>query len=88
MKTFFNSMVAAFTGWQDSRNTAKEAVVCGGGDPVNEEAVLSTQKAMDQESVAIPWQKGDMLWIDNGLVLHARQPFEGPRRILASIAIG
>ena len=33
-------------------------------------------------------QEGDMLWLDNRLVMHARRPYEGPRRILASIAIG
>ena len=87
MRVFFNSMVAAYTGWQDSRNEASRAVVCGNGEPVDGQALLATQKAMDEESAVIPWEKGDMLWIDNGLTLHARQPFKGERRILASIAI-
>ena len=42
---------------------------------------------MQQEAVAFTWQQGDMLWIDNSLVLHSRQPFSGARRILASIAV-
>lgn len=87
LKVFFNSMVAAYTGWQDSRNEATRAVVCGNGEPVDGEALLTTEVAMDEESVVIPWENGDMLWIDNGLTLHARQPFRGDRRILASIAI-
>lgn len=87
LDVFFNSMVAAYTGWEDARNDAQSSVVCGDGSPVSGKALLATQEAMDEESVAIPWEKGDMLWIDNGLVLHARQPFAGPRRILASIAL-
>jgi alpha-ketoglutarate-dependent taurine dioxygenase len=43
---------------------------------------------MQQECVAFRWQKGDLLVIDNALVMHSRRPFTGPRRILASIASG
>ena len=86
-KTFFNSMVAAYTGWVDQRNDPKKAVCCGDGTPVDGEVLEATAKAMVEESVAFQWQKGDVLLIDNGLVLHSRQPFEGSRRILASIAI-
>ena len=88
LKVFFNSMVAAYTGWTDRRNTGETAVQCGGGDPVNGAALLQTKEAMAREAVSIPWQQGDMLWVDNGLVMHARQPYEGARRILASIAVG
>ena len=87
MKTFFNSIVAAYTGWTDSRNNPKKAVCCGDGSPVDEQAVLATAEAMEEECVAIPWERGDVLWVDNSLVLHARRPFEGQRKILASIAI-
>jgi len=87
-KTFFNSMVAAYTGWIDSRNDPRRAVVCGDGDAVDGDALEATAIAMTEESVAFRWQAGDMLWLDNRLVMHARRPYEGPRRILASIAIG
>lgn len=86
--TFFNSMVAAYTGWQDCRNDAKTAVVCADGSLMNGDVLVQTAQAMKEEAVAFKWQEGDMLWIDNSLVLHSRQPFSGKRRILASIAIG
>lgn len=86
LKTFFNSMVAAYTGWVDSRNDPTKAVCCGDGTPVNGEALKRTAVAMQEEAVAFQWQKGDVLWIDNALVLHSRRPFTGQRRILASIA--
>ena len=88
MKTFFNSMVAAYTGWIDSRNIPEKAVVCGDGSPVNGDAVLETSRAMTEECVAFRWQQGDMLLIDNRLVMHSRRPYTGARRILASIATG
>lgn len=88
MKTFFNSVVAAYTGWTDSRNIPEKAVVCGDGTPVDGDAVFETSRAMNEECVAFPWQRGDMLLIDNSLVMHARRPYTGDRRILASIATG
>ena len=85
-KTFFNSVVAAYTGWIDERNDPTQAVRCGDDSPVDGDAVLATALAMKEDCVSFKWQKGDVLFIDNGLVMHSRQPFDGPRRILASIA--
>jgi len=86
-KTFFNSMVAAYTGWVDARNDPKRAVVLGDGTPVSGDALNRTAEAMTEECVAFPWQPGDVLMVDNRLVLHSRRPYEGARRILASIAL-
>ena len=86
MKTFFNSMVAAYTGWTDSRNDPKKSVCCGDGSEVNGEVLIKMARVLEEESAVIPWQKGDVLLIDNKLVLHSRRPFAGPRKILASIA--
>jgi len=88
MKTFFNSMVAAYMGWVDARNDPKKAVVCGDDSPVDGDALLKTSQAMDEECVAFRWEKGDVLLIDNRLVMHSRRPYTGSRRILASIAVG
>ena len=86
-KTFFNSMVAAYTGWVDSRNDPERAVILGDGTPVSGDAIRKTAEAMTEECVAFPWQAGDLLFVDNRLVLHSRRPYEGARRILASIAL-
>ena len=86
MKTFFNSMVAAYTGWVDSRNDPQKAVCCGDGSAVNGTALIKTGEAMEEEAAKIRWKRGDVMLIDNKLVLHARKPFVGPRRIVASIA--
>jgi alpha-ketoglutarate-dependent taurine dioxygenase len=40
---------------------------------------------LDANTVAFPWQKGDMLVLDNVLSMHGRATFSGPRRILAAL---
>ncbi|CAN4089027.1 unnamed protein product [Withania somnifera] len=74
-KIWFNSMVAAYSGWKDARNNPVKAVTFGDGQPLPAE----------DESVAIPWKKGDVLLIDNLAVLHSRKSFNPPRGVLASL---
>jgi len=82
---FFNSMIAAYTGWNDSRNTGKEAVVLGDFTPVDQQAVEDVAEFMRQKRVAFKWKKGDVLIIDNFLAMHSRETFVRPRRVLASL---
>ena len=84
-KMFFNSIVAAFTGWIDSRNDPTKSVILGDGSPVNGEALLATAAFQRDNRVAFPWQTGDIIVIDNFTTMHSRNPFERPRRILAAI---
>lgn len=84
-KIWFNSMVAAYTGWEDARNDPKKAVTFGDGNPLPEHVIYDCLKILEEESIAIPWRKGDVLLIDNLAVLHSRKPFVPPRRILASL---
>ncbi|XP_026447630.1 clavaminate synthase-like protein At3g21360 [Papaver somniferum] len=84
-KIWFNSMVAAYTGWKDGRNDPVKAVTFGDGTPLPSDVIHECLKLLEEESVAIPWQKGDVLLIDNLAVLHSRRPFNPPRRILASL---
>lgn len=87
-KTFFNSMVAAYMGWQDKRNDRKKAVVMPDGSYMDDAVMTALENIMEEKAVAFEWEKGDMLWVNNNLVLHSRYPFKGERLILASIAAG
>nr|GMD35478.1 clavaminate synthase-like protein At3g21360 [Ipomoea batatas] len=84
-KIWFNSMVAAYTGWEDDRNDPKKAVTFGDGKPLPAEIIHDCLAILEEESVAVPWKEGDVLLIDNMAVLHARKPFIPPRRVLASL---
>ncbi|KAJ1535786.1 hypothetical protein HK405_015519 [Cladochytrium tenue] len=82
-KVWFNSVVAAYLGWIDSRNDPKKAVTLGSGEYVDPQVIETMSGIMADISVSLPWQKGDVMWIDNEQVLHSRAPFVPPRRILA-----
>ncbi|KAI9340661.1 hypothetical protein DFJ73DRAFT_844640 [Zopfochytrium polystomum] len=82
-KVWFNSVVAAYLGWKDSRNDPVKAVTYGNGDPIEPIVIETAVKIMSEISVSIPWKKGDVVWIDNEQVLHSRSSFVPPRKILA-----
>jgi Taurine catabolism dioxygenase TauD, TfdA family len=84
-KIWFNSMVAAYTGWSDSRNDPTKAVKFGDGSLLPADVVNDCLTILEEECVAVPWKQGDVLLIDNWAVLHSRRSFEPPRRVLASL---
>lgn len=85
-KTFFNSVVAAYTGWNDSRNTGEKAVLLGEDMcPCDADAIADAVRIMDEICIAFKWQPGDILFLDNRTVMHSRRPYVGDRRILASL---
>ena len=86
-KVFFNSMVAAYTGWKDSRNDPEKAVIAGDGTPIDPIFIQAAADIMEEICVAFTWQRGDVLLLDNRTVMHSRRSFTGKRRILASLGI-
>lgn len=84
--TWFNSIVAAYFGWNDQHNKSETAVTFGDGSLLPREAMLQCSAIMQEEAVAFVWKQGDVLMLDNRLVLHARRSFVPPRVILASLA--
>ncbi len=43
------------------------------------------RRTIAEETLSFEWRVGDVLLIDNKLVSHGRQPFEGPRKVLAAL---
>ena len=83
-RVWFNSIVAAYTGCTDIRNDAKKSVTFGNGDYLPDAALNTAVQVMQNFSVSIPWEEGDVVWIDNNQVLHSRRPnFPLPRKVLA-----
>jgi alpha-ketoglutarate-dependent taurine dioxygenase len=58
----------------------------GDGAPIEPEALEEIRAAYRAETVSFPWQRGDLLLIDNMLVAHARAPYEGEREILVAMS--
>lgn len=57
----------------------------GDGSPIEDAVVEELRQAYRQETVAFPWQTGDILMLDNMLVAHGREPYSGARKILAAM---
>lgn len=84
-KTWFNSVIAAYRGWRDSRNCPEKAVTFGDGSLMPPEVMDHLDQVFRDVEVAVTWQKGDVILVDNRLVLHSRRSFTPPRRILAAL---
>lgn len=84
-EVFFNQLIAAHRGWQDTRNEASRSIRYGDESRI-EAAHLDTLVALsDALTFDLPWQTGDVALVDNFLVMHGRRPFQGRRRVLASL---
>ncbi|MGW1752437.1 TauD/TfdA family dioxygenase [Streptomyces sp. NPDC002092] len=58
----------------------------GDGSPIEAETLAELRAAYKAETTGFDWEPGDVLVVENMLVAHAREPFEGPRRILTAMA--
>lgn len=58
----------------------------GDGDFIEADVMDEIREAFERETVMFPWQRGDLLVLDNMLVAHGRTPYEGPRQILVGMA--
>ena len=83
--TFHNSVIAAFLGWEDSRNNRKEAVLFGNNDVMDENILEAVAKFMEENKVSYQWQKGDFFCLNNRLVMHSRNAYTGKRRVFAAM---
>jgi hypothetical protein len=83
-KAFFNQLIAAFTGWQDSRNEASKALTFGDGSPLDVEGAQIATNLAEKLTFDVPWQPGDAALVDNYVSMHGRRTFQGSRKVMAS----
>lgn len=60
--------------------------VYGDGTSIEPETIAIIRDAYRAEAVRFSWQAGDLLFIDNMLVAHGRDSFEGERRLVVCMA--
>lgn len=83
--SFFNQLIAASKGWKDSRNDPSKAIRHGDGTPLDQEAVALAAQLGEELSFDVPWQTGDVAFVDNYVAMHGRRTFTGTRKVLASL---
>ncbi|MCA9137281.1 MAG: TauD/TfdA family dioxygenase [Planctomycetales bacterium] len=85
-KTFFNQLIAAYCGWKDERNDPSAAIRHGDGSKLDSDAVNVAVDLAEQLAYDHQWHAGDIVLLDNTVAMHARRPFQGTRKVLASLA--
>ncbi len=58
----------------------------GDGERIEPTVIEHINCVYEQTAVAFPWQKGDVLMLDNMLAAHGRNPFKGQRKIVVGMA--
>jgi alpha-ketoglutarate-dependent taurine dioxygenase len=60
-------------------------VYFGDGSPIPDKDIDAITRAYDTAALAVPWQPGDIMIVNNMLAAHGRQPYTGERRILVAM---
>jgi alpha-ketoglutarate-dependent taurine dioxygenase len=60
-------------------------VYYGDGTPIPDEVMQHIGEVFEKVCVRFQWQKGDTIMLDNMLTSHARDTFEGPRKIVVAM---
>lgn len=82
-KYMLDESVLSMTGSEDElpNNT-----YFGDGTEISEEEIKELKNAYDKSITQFPWKKGDVLFLDNMLFSHGRNPYQGERKIIVSIS--
>ncbi|ELS00501.1 amino acid adenylation enzyme/thioester reductase family protein [Xenococcus sp. PCC 7305] len=95
-KTFFNQVQLHHISYLDAQvresllslfgeDSLPRNVYYGDGTALEPEDIQAINQAYQQATISFPWQKGDVLMLDNLLTAHSRNPYKGKRKIVVSM---
>ncbi|MGX9568124.1 amino acid adenylation domain-containing protein [Pseudomonas sp. CFBP 5748] len=70
---------------RDGETAMPRQVFYGDGSELEPSAIEAINAAYDRCAVRFDWQQGDVVMLDNMLAAHARDPFEGERKIVVAM---
>ncbi|MEN2396408.1 non-ribosomal peptide synthetase [Pseudomonas halotolerans] len=70
---------------RDGEATMPRQVFYGDGSELEPEAIEAINAAYERCAVRFDWQQGDVVMLDNMMAAHARDPFEGERKIVVAM---
>jgi len=71
---------------EDGEENLPRNTYFGDGSPIGPEVLAAIREAYAAEALVFPWEKGDVLLLDNMLMAHSRSPFTGERRVVVGMA--
>ncbi len=87
----FNPRMIGFWNWVGTKmvywgkNRLLHEIYYKDGKKIPRKNLYHILDVLDQCTIRFPWQKGDLLVLDNILMMHGRAPFQGKRRILTTM---
>jgi amino acid adenylation domain-containing protein len=60
-------------------------VYYGDGSPIEDSVIAEIMGIYERATCSFPWQKGDVIMLDNILAAHGRNPYEGKRKIVVAM---
>jgi alpha-ketoglutarate-dependent taurine dioxygenase len=58
----------------------------GDGSPIEESVLDEIRSVYESCATTFPWERSDVLLLDNFLAVHGREPYVGPRKVLVAMA--
>ena len=78
--SFRESLLEVFTEEELPRNA-----FYGDGTRIETSVLDEIRGTYQEAAVSFPWERGDVLLVDNFLVSHGRAPYAGPRKVLVAL---
>lgn len=66
-------------------HTRLHSVYFGDKSTISNDDIYHIMDKLEENTLSIPWKKGDVMMLDNVLAMHGRSPFSGKRRILTGM---
>lgn len=87
----YNPKLLGFWNWIGTKiiysrpSTIMHEIYFGDGEKIPRKHLYEIMDLLDKKTIKFPWKTGDVLVLDNVLTMHGRAPYQGKRRILASL---